>query len=251
MYNIFMMDLIKMFKELGIENNDTLLVHSSMKAIGEVPGGADGVIDALISCVSSGLLIFPTHTWSNITKSGDLYDPEVEPSCVGILSNLFKKREGVFRSLHPTHSVAALGRDAETYVKLDDYAETPAPWSGCWGELYRREAKILFLGCPTSKNTFIHSVEEWCDIPNRLSKEPIEVLIKTEKGIIKRNILTHKAPIPDISLNYKKITPLLMEEGIVTKGRVANATTYLCRAREMGDLTREILEKDPDYFLTP
>lgn len=246
------MDLIKEFKNLGIKKTDTVLVHSSMKAIGDVPGGAESVIDALISCLTDGLLIFPTHSWSKITKSGDLYDPKVEPSCVGILTNLFMKRTGVFRSLHPTHSVTALGRGAKEYVQLDDDAASPAPWSGCWGELYRREAKILFLGCPTSKNTYIHSVEEWCNIPNRLSKEPIEVLIKKETGeIIKRKILTHKAPIPDISLNYKKITPLLLEKQIITKGRVGDATCYLCRAKEMGDMTREILMEDPDYFLTP
>ena len=36
-----------MIKEMGIESTDTLFIHSSMKAIGEVVGGADTVLDPL------------------------------------------------------------------------------------------------------------------------------------------------------------------------------------------------------------
>ena len=41
-------DLIKSFKKIGIDPEGTLLVHSSMKAVGEVEGRADTVIDAFM-----------------------------------------------------------------------------------------------------------------------------------------------------------------------------------------------------------
>lgn len=31
--------------------------------------------------------------------------PDTEEACVGLLTNLFRKRPGVVRSLHPTHSM--------------------------------------------------------------------------------------------------------------------------------------------------
>ena len=34
---------------LNIRRTDTLLIHSSMKSIGEVEGGADTVLDALLA----------------------------------------------------------------------------------------------------------------------------------------------------------------------------------------------------------
>ena len=41
--------LKEQIKRLGIRPDDTLLVHSSMKAVGEVEGGADTVLDAFSS----------------------------------------------------------------------------------------------------------------------------------------------------------------------------------------------------------
>ena len=78
--------------EMGIRPDDTLLVHSSMKAIGPVEDGADGVLDVLIAYLDSGLLILPTHTWSRINETYNIFDPRKEPACVGILPNLFMQR---------------------------------------------------------------------------------------------------------------------------------------------------------------
>lgn len=106
---------------------DTLLVHSSMKAIGPVEGGADAVLDAFSEYLAEGLLVLPTHTWAQINAEYNIFDVENEPSCVGLLTNLFRKRPGVVRSWHPTHSVAALGRDAREFASGEEQFDTPAP----------------------------------------------------------------------------------------------------------------------------
>ena len=88
-------------KALPIDTSGTLLVHSSMKAIGEVEGGADAVLDALSELMRGGLLVLPTHTWKDIgTGKGqhDLFDYRTEPVCIGLLPEMFRKREGVIRS---------------------------------------------------------------------------------------------------------------------------------------------------------
>lgn len=41
-------DLIHDLKDMGLETTDALMVHSSMKSIGEVKGGADTVVDAFM-----------------------------------------------------------------------------------------------------------------------------------------------------------------------------------------------------------
>lgn len=112
---------------LGIQPTDTLLIHSSMKAIGEVEGGAHTVLDAFSEYLNEGLLILPTHTWWQINSEYNVFDVVNEPSCVGILTELFRKRPGVVRSWHPTHSVAALGKDAEDYVRGEEQFDTPCP----------------------------------------------------------------------------------------------------------------------------
>lgn len=106
-------DLIKNIYDIGIKPEDTLLVHSSMKSIGDVKGGADTVLDAFMEYMKPGLLIFPTHTWEQMNTDHNVFNPLYEPSCIGVLTNLFMRRTGVVRSWHPTHSVAAIGKDAK------------------------------------------------------------------------------------------------------------------------------------------
>ena len=45
---------------MGLAPNDTILVHSSMKSVGEVDGKADAVLDALMEYFAQGLVVFPT-----------------------------------------------------------------------------------------------------------------------------------------------------------------------------------------------
>ena len=243
-------DLKRDIENLGIKSDDTLLIHSSMKAIGQVEGGADTVLVAFMEYMNKGLLIMPTHSWNTINKDNNVFDPLKEPSCVGILTNLFMKRSGVTRSWHPTHSVAAYGRESKDYTTGEENTRTPCPRTGCWGKLYDRSAKILFLGCPMIRNTFIHGVEEWNGIDNRLAKKPTDLKIKSPDGkLIDCPQYTHHAPINDISLNYNKIKAALLHKGIAGKGKIGDAESYLCDAVGMADLTGEFLSKNPDLFI--
>ena len=102
-------DLLSDLHNMGLQSTDAVMVHSSMKSIGEVEGGADTVVDAFMEYFGEGLFMTPTHTWAQMSSSYSMFDPETEPACVGIIPNIFRKREGVVRSLHPTHSIAAYG----------------------------------------------------------------------------------------------------------------------------------------------
>ena len=154
-------DIKKQLKDMRLRPDDTVLVHSSMKSIGEVEGRADTVLDAFIEYFSDGLLIFPTHTWRQINEEHNVFDPMTEPACVGILPNLFMKRPGVVRSWHPTHSVAALGRGAQEYVKGEEQWDTPCPRGGCWGKLYDLAAKILLLVHAEDQYDYTRGRVEW------------------------------------------------------------------------------------------
>lgn len=242
-------DLKLQIKNLGIKSNDTLMIHSSMKSIGQVEGGADTVLDAFIEFLADGLLIFPTHTWKRLEDDYTLYQPETEPSCVGLLTNLFLKREGVLRSLHPTHSVAALGKDAEKFIEGEEQFDTPCNRSGCYGKLYDRKAKILFLGCDLNHNTYLHGVEEWNKIPNRLADKYRILNIKMPDGSIKsRPMYCHYSSAGDISEHYGKMEHPFISTGISTKGKFGDAGCIVCDAVGMADLVSEYLKKNPDLF---
>lgn len=242
-------DLINCISSIGIKPEDTLLVHSSMKSIGEVEGRAETVLDAFIEYMEPGLLIFPTHTWKQMSDAYSVFNPLTEPSCVGILTNLFLKRSGVIRSLHPTHSVAALGRDAVSYTEGEEKFDTPCPRQGCWGKLYDRKAKILFLGCSLKSNTFLHGVEEWNNIPMRLSDKYQHFKIILPDGReIDRPLYRHQSPFGNISENYDKMEAPFLYTKIAKKGLIGDAVSILCDAKGMADLTSSFLQKNPNLF---
>jgi aminoglycoside 3-N-acetyltransferase len=242
-------DILKAIENLGVKPEDTLLIHSSMKAVGEVEGGAETVLNAFIEYLKDGLLIFPTHTWSKENNKDNIFNVSIEPSCVGILPNLFMKRPGVLRSLHATHSVGVIGKDAKSFIEGEESCNTPAPREGCWGKLYDRRAKILFLGCSLKKNTFLHGVEEWSSIPNRLSEEPQQYKIVTAEGdIIDQPMHRHHSTVGDVSFNYDKMLEPFLYKKIAVKGFIGDAESVLCDAVGMADLVTLLLKQNPDLF---
>ena len=76
---------------MGLTGNETILIHSSMRSIGPVEGGADTVLDALMEFFAEGLLLLPTHTWRFINEENRVFDVRRSPCCVGILPELFRQ----------------------------------------------------------------------------------------------------------------------------------------------------------------
>ena len=164
--------LRKDLENLGIPQDGTLLIHSSMKSIGDVEGRADTVLDVFMDYFQeAGLLVFPTLTWSNVNADQPVFNVRETPSVVGILPQLFRQRPGVIRSLHPTHSLAAWGREAAAFTEGHERFDSPACEFSPWRRLVGYKAQILFLGASIAHNTFLHGVEEWGHAANVLTEE--------------------------------------------------------------------------------
>ena len=164
-------ELKQQLQNAGLTGKETILIHSSMKAIGEVESGADTVLDAWMEYFADGLLLLPTHTWANVNAEHPVYDYRSTPSCVGLLTNLFRLRAGVVRSLHPTHSLAGFGKGAAEYLAGEDENNTPCTPGGAYDRLKDCVGKILLVGVGHERNTYIHSVEEVLNVPNRLAAD--------------------------------------------------------------------------------
>ena len=174
-------DIHQFLKENGIKSTDTVLVHTSMRAIGEVEGGCDGLIDGFVSYLNEGLFIVPTHTWRDVGKKNPVYDVRSSMPCIGALPCTAAFRKDAVRSLHPTHSVAAFGKRAAAFVAGEENARTPCPPNGVWGRLLDEGAKILLLGVTLTRNTYIHAVDEMLGLPDRLA-DPISLTILDHAG---------------------------------------------------------------------
>ena len=237
--------------EMGFDGTECIMVHSSMKSIGDVEGGADTVIDAFMEYFKDGLFMTPTHTWRQMSTEYHVFDPKTEPACVGIIPNLFMKREGVVRSLHPTHSIAAYGKRAVEYIKGEENATTPCQPGGCWERLREENAKILLVGVTHARNTFIHAIEELYDVPERLTEEPTIFHVVMPDDSLKeiamyRHYNVHTA---HISEEFDKMLEGYYETGAAQKVRLGDAECILCDANRLFEVTGAILKQEINCFI--
>jgi len=241
-------DLMDNLSAIGVDPKGTLKIHISCKAVGEVDGRGDTILDALMEYMAQGLLVLPSHTWGNVKlPHNPVMDVLHTPTCVGVLTEMFRKREGVVRSLHPTHSVAAYGKDAQAFVAGEEKLQTPCGEGGTCHKLWERNAQILLIGIPFTNNTFIHGIEEWDKAEGTISKEVSNLYVVNHQGQrLHTPQYRHCAPLG--SSPFIKVEPQAIQEGILTLGRFGDATTRLAHAKPLREMVAKLLEKDPKYL---
>lgn len=244
--------LIQQLIDMGLEGTETILIHSSMKAIGEVEGGADTVLDSWIDFFKDGLLLLPTHTWKNVNEAQPVFHPQATPSCVGLLTNKFLERDGVIRSLHPTHSMAGIGKTAAMYLKGEELNNTPCTPGGCYDRLRTCNGKILLVGVGHERNTFIHSVEEVLNVPNRLSNQPMKLQIVMPDGSRRTSYMRkhYNAQQPHISEDFVKLNQAFLTCSAARQVVFGDASCLLCDAQKIFEVVRAILSPDPECIVT-
>jgi len=241
-------NLQKQLNALGINPKGTLMVHLSCKAIGEVEGHGGIVLDLLAEYMEPGLLVLPCHTWRSVSVENPVMDVLYTPTCTGALTEVFRRRPGVWRSLHPTHSLAALGKDAREFLAGEEHISTPCGKDGAYYKLWERDAQILLLGVNFTRNTFIHGIEDWDGALGSVSEEKTDLYVVNYQG---NRIYTpqyrHCSRVGSDA--FSKLEPDALQQGILTLGRFGDATTRLMRARPLREMVAAILKRDPGYLL--
>lgn len=115
--------VINELKRIGIKPSDKIIVHSAMSKMGVLEEGAKTFVESLKELITeNGTIIMPTHSASNMydylnDKEKPPYSVRNTSSRLGKITEYFRKQQNTFRSIHPTHSVAAWGLDSEEYVQ--------------------------------------------------------------------------------------------------------------------------------------
>lgn len=160
-------DIINSANELGINKGDSVIIHSSFKSFGEIENGADTVVGGFFEAIGKeGTLMFPTlcqNDWKNVYKNWHID----APSDVGYLTNYFRKLPGAKRSNQASHSVAAIGKDAEYFTKTHGesglrygiFGDTPFASDSPWEKMYEKNTKVVMIGCEIMYCTLRHLAE--------------------------------------------------------------------------------------------
>lgn len=152
---------------LDLGEAPVVLVHTSLKRIGFVEGGPDAVVGALVASIverRGGTLALPTFsidgTMRNTFASGRVFDVRSTPCNLGAIPEAFRKHPGVMRSIHPTHSIAALGPQAEWLVSDHHRVATSFGADTPMVRMLECGGWLMGIGTHLGTVTFYHCVED-------------------------------------------------------------------------------------------
>jgi aminoglycoside 3-N-acetyltransferase len=240
-------------RALGIAPGMTLLVHSSLSALGWVSGGPVAVIQALLDALTpDGTLVMPAFTGDNsdpahwmrppvpaawvpiIRESMPAYDPRITPTrMMGRIAELFRQWPGAIRSDHPQSSFAACGSRAEEIIRahaLEGSLGDASPLA----RIYALGGWVLLLGVGFGNNTSFHLGEyragtsDWTTTGSALLENGQRVW-KTF-----RDVDWNDDPFVEIGAAFER-------EGLVKRGAVGSSTALLFPQRPAVDFAQQWL----------
>ena len=255
-------DIKEGLDRLGIRRGDVLLVHSSLSRFGYVDGGADEVIDALMGAVSSeGTLMMSAITTSaefvarcieaaQKGESADVppFDPDGTPTWAGTIAEAFRKRPGVMRSLHPTHSVSAWGSRAEEMIAGHENAPGPCGAGTPYLRLTDGERGfVLLMGVNHQSNTTLHGFEELFGCEYVLYPEVCRIPVKTSAGVKEARTRVH---LPHLNRHLGILETAFVDGMAQTVTHVGGSPLRCVNGKAMRKITLDALRRDPFLFLT-
>lgn len=165
-------DFISAFRALGLDPKRPVIAHASLRALGDVRGGADAVVGALLSCFRT--VVMPAFTCRTMVipeegpgdnaleygsgrdanKMAEFYQPDMPADrMMGAVAEALRRHPQARRSSHPILSFA--GVYAEQILATQTLVEPLAPI----GALLERGGVVLLLGVDHSVDTSIHYAE--------------------------------------------------------------------------------------------
>ncbi|MDG3581301.1 AAC(3) family N-acetyltransferase [Galbibacter pacificus] len=165
-------DIIKEFERKNlIKEFDILMVHSSINNL--VPmyqGNVGTLLSALIdySKKKNITLVMPAFVLGKKNKGvkefyskKKEFDVEKTPTTVGLLNEMFRRKKNVYRSLHPTHSVAAYGPKAQELTEKHHLSSTTFGEDTPFGIMNSYKTVIFGVGVYYYRNlTHVHVIED-------------------------------------------------------------------------------------------
>lgn len=240
--------LVEAFSGLGISRGDSVIVHSSLRSLGRMERGADGVLDALLEAIGPrGNLVLPTFNYT-LPAGESFFDPATTPCRTGIIPETGRKRPGALRSLDPTHSVTVLGPDAGCLVSDHLEKRTFGPGSPL-DRLVEMGGKILLLGVTQTSNSTIHVGEERAGSPKEVlysADLPRRMAVRLPDGTLAEKELD---PSPSCSVAFNALEYPLRRRGEIADQSVGATSLYLVPGAAVIRAVEELLSGKPDILL--
>jgi aminoglycoside 3-N-acetyltransferase len=185
-YGTFTADqLVAECRSAGIRANSVLFVQCSFNDLLTYGGTSYALLNALRELAGPfGTLLMPAYSTNMQSTPCRPFDVRYEPTSTGIIPELFRREDGVIRSLHPRHSLCALGPRAKELLAGHENCLYADGLDSPFDRLRRLDAQSLCLGMAPGFTSFIHWVEdiEPEKYPIKTHDGPYECVLTDESG---------------------------------------------------------------------
>jgi aminoglycoside 3-N-acetyltransferase len=228
--------LVADLKALGLARGMDVIVHSSLSQIGHVVGGAETVIDALLSVIGRrGTLMLPSFNHGRV----QVFNPLATPTTNGAIPEAGWRRPDAVRSIHPTHAVAAIGPKAEEFCRGHLEAGVWGPDSPI-GRLIHGGGYILSIGVSHLYSTAYHVAEASvpCSCFDQFGRT--ERVVDPDGQVREVKALAWRpepCPVP-----IEKLIETLDRRKLRRRGKVGRADATLVKAIDLWNVRREHLK---------
>lgn len=244
-------DLLSVLRSVGVRSGDVIMVHSAIDRFAAFKGTPTDIIETLKAAVGEdGAVLMPTipftRTAVEYAKTAPVFDVMRTPSRVGLLTELFRRSDGVVRSVHPTHPVAAWGRDSLRLVEGHEFAGSPCGAGSPYEKLLDLDGKIVFLGVPIDVLTFFHTIEARLEPTMPFSPFTSEVYEFRCRGIDGAEVVVRSRLFDPAVSRRRTMAPLdaeLKRSGAWRSGRVGNVAVIAISARAAMAAARRLADR--------
>ena len=269
-------ELKKHLRSIGVTEGALVMAHTSTSGLSLTERSASAgkpansllvarqLLDDLLELVGeSGTLVMPTHALYQSENQGVrgedparsvVYDPTSTPCGVGLANELFWRRKGVQRSLHPYNTLAACGPLA-TELLHDNLNDAKPLAHGVHSAYYRfclHDGLIISVGVPLGRYmTLVHTAEDVRDrgwqVPGFFEEK--RYLVRAEGREKEWTVRQSRPAYGMFCLCMRKFIRDLLREGILHEGAVGSVRVDWAHAREVFEflMQRNRLSPYPYY----
>jgi len=240
-------DLESGLKKSGLEKGDVMLLHSSFKSFGEVEGGPQTVVDALLSVLGKeGTLIVPTFNF-DFSSTNKPWDVKTTPSQMGIISEFVRQNPKSRRIFHPIYSFSIIGNLADELGSLRYKSSYGA--DSLFAKLKKLNGKIMQIDSVYKGTTFFLHVEEMEGCNYRYLKEFTgKVTDETGRTYEDTFLINVRDLSRGVITNVKAMGDILIHEGIAKVTKIGDATVWTMKADDVYKRTALEMKNNP-YIL--
>jgi aspartate racemase len=177
-------------REIGLAEADTVYMHSAFNAFNGFSGGPQQIIDCILNVIGeSGNLLMVSMAYNGSTedylKAVKTFDVIKTESFMGIITEIFRRKKDVVRSLNPAHPILAFGPDAKWIISDHDKTMYSCGKGSPFEKILELNAKAFFFDVPFRTTTFFHYLEDkfkYCSPVQLYDDKPLESTVIDSKG---------------------------------------------------------------------